>query len=280
MRNSLLISGTAAVILFGASGAQALTITPNTDANELASALAAAGSGLTITGATFSGGNTAAGTFSGGAGSGIGIGSGVILSTGNVQDAAGPNSSDSTTTDFPPGGPDGDRTVLTLDFTTNTGELFFNYVFASEEYNEFVGSGFNDSFQLLLNGTSNIALIPGTTTPVSVNTVNLSTNAAFFNNNDPDSTTTPFDIEYDGFTDVFTASATGLDIGTLHSLSFIIADVGDGAYDAAVFIQGGSFGGTLPPPPTNVIPVPAALPLMLTGFIGFGLLGYRRRHQT
>lgn len=278
MRSSVLLSGTATAILVGVSAAQALTVTPNTNANELASALAALATGVTVTGATFSGGDTAGGTFSGG--SAIGIGSGVILSTGNVQDAPGPNNSDSTSTDFPPDEEAGDRTVLTLDFVTNTGELFFNYVFASEEYNEFVDEGFNDNFQLLLNGTTNLALIPGTDAQVSVDTVNLSVNAALFNNNDPDSTTTPFDVEFDGFTDVFTASASGLDIGTAHSLSFIIEDVGDGIFDSAVFIQGGSFGGTPPPPPTNVIPIPAALPLMLTGLMGFGVMGYRRRHQA
>ncbi|OOP55722.1 MAG: hypothetical protein AYP45_13160 [Candidatus Brocadia carolinensis] len=59
--------------------------------------------------------------------------------------------------------------------------MAFQYVFASEEYNEFVGAGFNDVFGFFVDGV-NIALIPSTTMPVAIDNVNLSNNSAFYIN--------------------------------------------------------------------------------------------------
>lgn len=61
--------------------------------------------------------------------------------------------------------------MLEFDFTTTGGNLFFSFVFASEEYNEYVNSSFNDVFGFFVNGV-NIALVPGTSTPVAINSVN------------------------------------------------------------------------------------------------------------
>jgi hypothetical protein len=160
-----------------------------------------------------------------------------------------------------------DATILEFDFETAGGDVFFNYIFASEEYNEFVDSEFNDVFGFFLNGV-NIALIPGTTTPVSINNVNLGVNSAFYNNNDPSDlgTPTPFNIEYDGFTTKFTAQALGLGAGT-HRIKLAIADAGDRVLDSAVFIQAGSFSDT--PDDPQKTPEPASLlGLVLVGAFG------------
>ncbi|WP_287184046.1 choice-of-anchor L domain-containing protein [Rhodovulum sp.] len=236
-----------------------------------------------LTGGNGSGsaGATAAGTFTGFGATGIGIDQGVILSTGNVQNAVGPNNSDGTSTNFGLGGDSDldalipgystyDATVLTIKFTSDGDTLFFNYVFASEEYNEYVGFEYNDVFGLFLNGT-NLAFIPGTTTPVSINNVNNGSNSSFYKDNDPSDTLTPFDIEYDGFTCVFTAQGAILK-GVENTISFKIADAGDGSFDSAIFIQGGSLGTTGP----GVIPLPAGAWLML---MGLGALGVMRRHR-
>ena len=226
------------------------------DANTLANSIS--GSGVTISGAKYNGTPLASGTFTGGSSAGIGIDTGIILTTGNAKDAEGPNTSDGTSIDNPTGGdtdlsalinnaPTNDAASLTLDFTTAGGDLFFNYVFASEEYNEYVNSGFNDVFGFFLDG-NNIALIPGTTTPVSINNVNggdpfgtNATNPGFYNNNDPNDPGPPsLDIEYDGFTKVFQAQALNLKPGT-HTIKLAIADTSDSSLDSAVFIQGGSF---------------------------------------
>ena len=99
----------------------------------------------------YQGGEVASGIFYGGISAGIGIESGVILTCGNASLATPPNKSDgSSYLNGEPGDPDldslipglrtNDRTSLEITFKSNGGNLFFNYVFASEEYNEFVYS--------------------------------------------------------------------------------------------------------------------------------------------
>jgi hypothetical protein len=64
-----------------------------------------------------------------------------------------------------------DATILEFEFTcANPTGFSFQYVFGSEEYNEFVDSQFNDVFAFFLNG-KNIALLPDGK-PVSINNVN------------------------------------------------------------------------------------------------------------
>jgi hypothetical protein len=154
---------------------------------------------------------------------------------------------------------------LKFDFTSASGNVFFNYVFASEEYNEWVGSQFNDSFQLLLNG-NNIAFLPGGGGVVSINNVNNGSNSAFFKNN----TGLAFDTQFDGLTTVLTASATGL-VGT-NTFEFLIQDLGDSQLDSGVFIQAGTFSDQ----PTSV-PEPGTLALLGLGMLGF--TAARRRKQ-
>ena len=163
-----------------------------------------------------------------------------------------------------------DASTLQFDFTSATGDLFFNYVFASEEYNEYANSSFNDVFGFFLDGV-NIALLPGTTTPVSINNINggnpLGTNAQnpqFFNNNDPSDGGPFFNLQYDGFTKVFTASAKGLSARN-HTIKLAIADAIDSSLDSAVFIQGGTFSSV----PTTSVPEPTTM----LGILAFGIFG-------
>ena len=189
-----------------------LIVTQNNDANTLVNNIL--GSGVSTSNISLTGANAAFGTFTGGVSAGIGIESGIMLSTGKVIDAVGPNSSDSTATEFftagdadltaIAGNPTFDAATLTFDFISDGGDIFFDYVFASEEYNEYVNQNENDSFAFFLDG-SNIALIPGTNTPVSINTVNAgnpvgtdASNSQHFNNNSLNDGGPFFDIEYDG----------------------------------------------------------------------------------
>jgi len=185
----------------------------------------------------------------------IGLTDGIIMSTGRVADAVGPNNSGSTTTNFnTPGDPNlnaiipqttQDAAVLTFNFIPASDQLEFRYVFGSEEYPEFAppnSTSFNDVFAFFISGgpqaynNYNIALLPGTTTPVSINNVNAVTNSAFYISNWPAS----INIEYDGFTVPLTAVAAVTQCEVYH-LKIAIADVGDGAYDSAVFLEAGSF---------------------------------------
>ena len=242
-----------------AAYANPLVVTTSSDANTLVNSIL--GSGITVVGTpTYSGANAgASGTFSGGLDL-IGISSGLLLTTGDAAGAVGPNTTSGYTGS-------GSFTSLTFDFTTAGGDLYFNYVFASEEYNEYVNSIYNDSFQLLLNGV-NIAKIPTTSTDVTINNVNNGSYSQYYNDNAGGAV----NIQYDGFTDVFTASALGLAAGQ-HTIEFRIADVGDANLDSAVFIQGGSFSDTPTPPG---VPDTGSTALLIA--LGFGgLAAFRRR---
>lgn len=280
---------TAATFLLGITGisksARAISITPTNDGNTLSNTIL--GSGITVVpgSVNYSGANGASGTFTNGNSSGIGIDSGIILTTGQASSAVGPNSSTSTTgfngtagdadlNALIPQSSTEDATTLEFDFESAGGDVFFNYVFASEEYPEFANSDFNDVFAFFLNG-QNIALIPGTTTPVSINNVNggnpLGTNAVnsqFYKDNSGGN----FDIEYNGFTTVFTAQALGLTPGT-NTIKLAIADVGDDELDSAVFIQGSSFSDT-----TEEVPEPLTILGTLTAG-AFGTQFMKKRKQ-
>ncbi|MCA9092408.1 MAG: choice-of-anchor L domain-containing protein, partial [Planctomycetaceae bacterium] len=223
------------------------------------------GSGITpignaiFTGAVATATTGSAGIFDNGTES-IGIEAGIVLTTGDANFILGPNTVDSSTgiasgagdaqLDTTFGVTTRDSTVLEFQFTSAGGDLFFNFVFASEEYNEFANSSFNDVFAFYIDG-ENIAFIPGTTTPISINTINggdpLGTNPQnpqFYVNNDPSDNGTKLNLfGYDGFTTKFTAQKLGLSSGT-HTIRMAISDVGDTALDTAVFIEAGSFSDT------------------------------------
>ncbi|RAR48184.1 choice-of-anchor L domain-containing protein, partial [Flavobacterium lacus] len=209
----------------------------------------------------------------------LGLNSGLILSTGNAQAALGPNNNggftQATTTDnFPvQGDPDlfilagntiRNVCILEFDFVSSGPEIRFNFVFASEEYNEYVCADVNDSFGFFLRGpgitgpfsnnSKNIALVSGTNVPISINTVNNGmvgafgdivncgngsglVNSAFFINNPQIATST---IQYDGFTTLITA-VSDVECGETYHIKLAIANVGDNLFDSAVFLEAESF---------------------------------------
>ena len=67
--------------------------------------------------------------------------------------------------------------MFEFDFEVQGDNIEFNFIFMSEEYNEYVNTGFNDVFAFYISGPGivgqqNLAVVPGTTTPVSINTIN------------------------------------------------------------------------------------------------------------
>lgn len=282
-----LVIGTVAC---GVASAATMTITTTNDPTTLSNALA--GSGVTISNATYSGPATASGTFTGGTNAGLGINSGIVLTNGSAAAAGDPWSADSGVPDNGFGAP-GDPNIpdshdavnLTFHFTSTSTTASFTYFFASAEYSDYVNSEFNDEFVFLFNG-KNIALIPGTTTPVAINNVNAGgpnsdaginpSNSQYFIDNLHG---TNADFDYDGYTKNFVASISGLTPNADNVISLIIGDVSDDALDSAVFIEAGSF--TNQPPPPSGVPEPSAF-----GMFGFGalliggVLGLRRRLQS
>jgi hypothetical protein len=241
------------VVMTWVGNAMAVIVTTTGDGDTLASTIL--GSGITISNVTYTGASVAAGTFTDGASSGIGIDSGIILTSGDASLADNNNDDDgSTGNNGLPGDSDlnalipqitNDATVLEFDFVTAGGDLFFSYVFASEEYNEYVGE-FNDVFAFFLDGV-NIALLPGTNMPVSVDNVNCGNPfvddgvcSILYKNNDLDDGGPFFNFEYDGFTFIFTAQGLNIGPGT-HHIKLAIADADDFILDSAVFIGAGSF---------------------------------------
>ena len=86
-------------------------------------------------------------------------------------------------------------------------------------------------------GEQNVALIPGTLTPVTIDNVNANINSQYYvdNENPPGST-----VEYNGFTQVLTALAV-LQPCETYRIRLAVADGGDGLFDSAVFLEAGSF---------------------------------------
>jgi hypothetical protein len=255
-------------------------LTQGPTAPDLASALV--GEGVSVSNVTFTGALVAGGTFTGGE-SIVGFDEGVILSSGAVASVVGPNQSDSiTTSNGTAGDPDlaslvggattFDAGVLAFDFVPDASTVFFRYVFASDEYNEYVGTGFNDVFGFFVNGT-NCAMV--NSAPVSINTVNggnpFGMNAShpeLYRNNDPnDPGPAGIDTEMDGLTTVLTCEAP-VEANATNSMKLAIADVGDSIIDSNVFIEAASL--TTTPPteapgaPTDVQAIPGNGTALLT----------------
>ncbi|MDG1477915.1 MAG: choice-of-anchor L domain-containing protein [Vicingaceae bacterium] len=246
-----------------------------------------AGTGVTIFNVEFNGSQAAAqipneqvGSFND-VNSDVGLSNGVIMGSGDVSMAAQLNTGGGSNLGGP--GTQGvdldlagittnqiwDEAVIEFDFVPQGDTISFNYVFASEEYEEYVCGTVNDAFGFFLTGNNplggtynaqNIALIPNplapgtyTTTPVSINSVNPGVAGAFgtlptCTAIDPNfatynifySANTANTYEYDGNTVVLQARAYVNCGDTLH-IKLAIGDGGDPSFDSGVFLEAGSF---------------------------------------
>jgi hypothetical protein len=228
------------------------------------------GPGVTVSNIDYRGADVAAGKVFNGTGI-IGFANGIVLSSGcisNVVAQGGMNSSNSFTCDNAqqgdndldgqiPGYTTFDATVLEFDFECeNLQVISFEYVFTSEEYNEYANTAYNDVFAFFVNGV-NMALLPDGITPVSINNVNCGNpegdptphNCDLFVNNScegppgfPDlgfPCVPAFQTEMDGMTvklTVFTEVNPGM-----NHIKLAIADAGDPVLDSNVFIRTQSF---------------------------------------
>jgi len=229
---------------------------------------------------TFSGlqGNpfASAGLFVGGTDAGIGIEEGIILCSGRISNAIGPNTYPNAGTcinlpgdtqlDAQAGQPTYDATVLEFDFVPNFNELFIEFVFGSDEYNEFVGTVFNDAFAFYLNGV-NIAHVPSTNTPITINTINNGLNAIYYKDN----TAGTWCNEMDGFTTIIVGNDL-LTPNVTNHIKLAIADGSDRNYDSWVFIKASSFGGTDPEVPISNWALYIGIFLILT----FAVIRFRK----
>lgn len=198
----------------------------------------------------------------------LGLQKGLVLTTGAVDLIPGPNDLNGASQfNFTPGDaqldylsvlqgnsdPSFDACIVEMDVFVATDELTFEYVFGSEEYPEYLDAdfGYNDIFAFLASGpgitgdpnlgnAQNIALLPGTSTPVQIFSVNNLTNWEYYRNN---GVLNGSSLQYDGFTSDYlgakkslTARVDVTPCNTYH-LKLAIADRGDTGWDSGVFIS-------------------------------------------
>jgi hypothetical protein len=213
------------------------------------------GSGVQISNITFSGQTGQIGAFDA-SNSTFPISEGLVMSSGDVATIPGAGGDFSSTPYGQVQDPDldlissaftRDATVLQFDFVPVGDTVRFNYIFGSEEYPEFVNGGFNDVFAFIIsgpgfngpfsNGGVNIALLPGSNTPVTIDNVNDGVNSQYYVDNSNGGVN---GIVFDGYTVVLTALAQ-VECGETYTLKLAIADAGDNAYDSGVFLEARSF---------------------------------------
>ncbi|HMQ46709.1 MAG TPA: choice-of-anchor L domain-containing protein [Saprospiraceae bacterium] len=236
------------------------------------------GPGINVLEVTYEGVPAAVGRFSG-AGNLIGIEEGFVLTTGfaanasqntgidnpAVVNALVPNNSQASHPDI---GALANNTIIrdvavyTIKFVPTGDSILFRYVFASDEYPNYVCTNFNDVFAFYLSGpdangntvTNNLAKIPGTDLPVSINSVN-SGQIGGFPTADEIWCSAPngsldyaalFNVNpggmpvYNGFTDVFVARSAVIPCQE-YTMELVIADIGDAIWDSGLFFEAESF---------------------------------------
>ena len=157
-----------------------------------------------------------------------------------------------------------DAAILEFDFVPSADTVKFNYVFAGEEYLDWVNTEFNDVFAFLISGPGitgpyaspatfpggaiNIAVVPNSNPvlPIGISTVNDQINSQYYNH---DSTTSV--SAFNGYTDVFTASAVVIPCNVYH-IKLAITDAADAIWNSGVFFEAGSFDAAADPGALNV----------------------------
>ncbi|MEW6468251.1 MAG: choice-of-anchor L domain-containing protein [Bacteroidota bacterium] len=267
---SILMSGClAAAHFFSAPVSAQISVTNNAPYNSVSYLVqnVLLGSGVTASNFTYNGVPVAIGFFNG-VGTNLNLDSGIIMTSGDIALAPGPNnSSNAALQSGLPGDPDldlimsptlsYDACILEFDFVPMADTVKFRYVFGSDEYMEYVSTfpgGINDGFGFFLSGPGingpftnnavNIALIPQTTLPVTMFNLNLNNNGQYyFDNGDGNGTGTAPDgpdVQYDGFTVPLTASYP-VQCGQTYHIKLAIGDGGDDWIDSGVFLEAGSF---------------------------------------
>ncbi|TXE18012.1 PKD domain-containing protein, partial [Psychroserpens burtonensis] len=186
---------------------------------------------------------------------------GILLTSGDASKVRGPNDnamSDGSLNwpgdaelDTAVGINSNNASIIEFDFVPLADNISFDFLMASEEYNGSTGGTFectfSDAFAFLLTDAAgnitNLAVLPGTTTPILVTNIHplnpgcAAINEQFFggytNQDAPP-------MSFDGRTTVFTAQSSVIP-GDTYRIKLVIADAGDASLDSGVFLKAGSF---------------------------------------
>lgn len=221
------------------------------------------GPGLVTSNITFTGQASQIGFFDG-TGTNLGLPTGVVLSSGNVIDVVGLPTAGASTDLFGAGDPEvlataqsvnnqanssNDAAVLEFDFVPEGDEVFFTFVFASDEYLTYINTVFNDAFGFYLTGpnpnggnynSENIALVPGTTDPISISSIYIDPTETPSNMNGQFFQPSPTGYAFNGAT-IPIEIRFDVECGQTYHFKFAISDINDGILDSGVFLEGGSF---------------------------------------
>jgi len=192
------------------------------------------------------------------------INEGLLLSSGKATEAEGPETGtqsfgnnnwpgDNDLQNALPGLNSRNATIIEFDFISISNQLTFNFLFASEEYGTYQCT-FSDAFAFLLTdsdgNTTNLAVVPNTTTPVAVTTIRdsqynggcSSQNVEYFGNFYGSGGLPPADspTNFLGHTVTLTASSP-INPGEQYHIKLVISDHNDNSWDSGVFLEAGSF---------------------------------------
>jgi hypothetical protein len=230
--------------------ASELPIDTGASAEEMANEMF--GSGINIISASYSGNASASGTYSDGDAIAPGVtpaDTGVILSTGNatsVTNSSGDANVSAGTSTNHGGAGDADldeisgqttfdAAIFQASFVPDGSTLTMQVVFSSEEYLEYVNSGFNDAVGIWVNGQQ--AELQVGTGNISIDEINDQSNENLYIDNP--ASAEDYNTEMDGFTVTLTLKAP-VTPGEENTIKIGIADGGDGSYDSNLLIAGNS----------------------------------------
>jgi gliding motility-associated-like protein len=148
-----------------------------------------------------------------------------------------------------------DGAILEFDFVPISNVVSFNFVFSSDEYTTYINTSFNDIFGFFVagpgitgpysapagfpNGSANLAVVPGTNTPITISTIHPGLNGQYYISNAGGTTHT-----MNGFT-VPIPITFNVICGETYHFKFAVADCQDNYLSTAVFLENSSF--TSPP---------------------------------
>jgi hypothetical protein len=210
-----------------------------------------AGTGVVVSNISYTGAFNSAGYFSNGVATGLPAESGILLTTGIANEAEFTESYFASSDMTSAGNlllnaiaayPTSDASVLEFDVMPAGDTLSFEYFFASEDYPENVSSSYADVIGFFISGVNpaggsylntNFAFVPSTSQPVSVTTINATTNSQYYVSN------TSGPPVYDGHTKLLTATIP-VAPSSNYRLTIAIGDVGDHIYDSGIFLKSAS----------------------------------------